>query len=194
MTTVTRPGFMRRLIAYALDCAAISLSAGTVTAVATLVYNNLMLPADAPWQPIPAIGRFGFADLMFMAAFIMFEVVVPVMRGGRTFGGSFTHMTCETRPRAGWRRLLFYIVRSAVVFVAVFSGRVPWSGLVMIALAVFYAVRHQMPYDLLPASSSVVSSIVSTDVSADGTARTTGVAFHGADDSGSPADATAIES
>ena len=160
MTTVTSPGFVRRLIAYTLDCAAISLSAGTVTAAATLVYNNLMLPDDAPWQPIPAIGRFGFADLMFGAAFVMFEVVVPVMRGGRTLGGSFTHMTCETRPRAGWRRLLFYAVRSAVVFVAVFSGRIPWSGLVMIALAVFYAVRHRMPYDLLPASPAPASAVL----------------------------------
>ncbi|RSX57794.1 VanZ family protein [Bifidobacterium samirii] len=173
-TTVTSPGFVRRLIAYALDCAAISLSAGTVTAIATLVYNDLILPPDAPWQSIPSAGRFSFADLMFGVAFAAFEIVVPVMRGGRTLGGSFTHMTCETRPRSGWRRLLFYVVRSAVMFVAVFSGRIPWSGLLMIALAVFYAVRHQMPYDLLPASPSAAA--------ADDTAHTT------SSDSCSPAD------
>ena len=47
-------------------------------------------------------------SILFLAALILFEGVVPWLRGGCTLGGSFTHMTIETRPREGcfaWRSM-----------------------------------------------------------------------------------------
>ena len=87
--------------------------------------------------------------LSFLAALILFEGVVPWLRGGCTFGGSFTHMTVETRPREDWRRAAFYVARMATLIIVL-----PWhSGgfnlLVFIGLGIFWLGKRQMPYDLI---------------------------------------------
>lgn len=53
-------------------------------------------------------------------------------------------MTCETRPRAGWRRLAFYVAR-----VLTLAAAVALSPLVVLALLLFYAFTRRMPYDYL---------------------------------------------
>lgn len=88
-------------------------------------------------------------SILFLAALILFEGVVPWLRGGCTLGGSFTHMTVETRPREDWRRAAFYVARMATLIIVL-----PWhSGgfnlLVFIGLGIFWLVKRQMPYDLI---------------------------------------------
>lgn len=156
LTTVTQPGFLRRCITYMIDLTVIMIVAIPVTALATIGYDALILRNIAIWQPIPAIAHvFGndvmFADVVTLIALLIFELLVPWMRGGRTLGGGFTHMTCETRARSGWRRVLFYAVRTAVFMMVIFMRLIPRAGLLTFALLIFYWVTKQMPYDLLPA-------------------------------------------
>ena len=92
----------------------------------------------------------GFAgSILFLAALILFEGVVPWLRGGCTLGGSFTHMTVETRPREGWRRAAFYVARMATLIAVVWWHSGGFNLLVFIGLGIFWMVKHQMPYDLI---------------------------------------------
>ena len=86
---------------------------------------------------------------LFLAALILFEGVVPWLRGGCTLGGSFTHMTVETRPREGWRRAAFYVARMATLIAVVWWHSGGFNLLVFIGLGIFWMVKHQMPYDLI---------------------------------------------
>lgn len=83
--------------------------------------------------------------ILFVAAALVVEVVVPWLNGGSTPGGMYVRMTCENRERTPGHRAVFYIVRSAVLVVAWMW--VPWAALILL---VFYAVERCMPYDLLP--------------------------------------------
>ncbi len=56
----------------------------------------------------------------------------------------FVRMTCETRPRAGWQRLAFYVAR-----VLTLAAAVALPPLVAMALLLFYAFARRMPYDYL---------------------------------------------
>ncbi|MCH9274870.1 VanZ family protein [Bifidobacterium amazonense] len=156
LTTVTQPGFLRRCITYAIDLTIVTVISVSASALITIVYDITVVRDIATWRSIPAIGHvFGnevrVSDVVTLILLLVCELVVPWMRGGRTLGGGFTHMTCETRPRSGWRRVLFYAVRTMVFVIAVFPLLIPRSGLVLFVLLIFYWVKKQMPYDLLPA-------------------------------------------
>lgn len=61
-------------------------------------------------------------------------------------------MSVETRPRRGARRAVFYLVRFAVLCLAVCwmtgnGGGV--LGVVLLGLGVFWLVEHRMPYDFI---------------------------------------------
>lgn len=160
LTTVTQPGFLRRCITYAIDLTVVTVVAMSVTALITIVYDIVVVRDIATWQAIPAVGRvFGnevtVSDAAMLISLLTFELLVPWLRGGRTLGGGFTHMTCETRPRSGWRRMLFYAVRTVVFVIVVFALLIPRFGLLTFALLIFYWVKKQMPYDLLPADNEL---------------------------------------
>ena len=95
------------------------------------------------------LGPLGFGDIAMLVMLVLFEWVIPWFRQGRTLGGSYTHMTCETTPRSGARRVAFYAARFAAICCVVFCGRVPWAGAVILVMGVFWLVRGQMPYDLI---------------------------------------------
>lgn len=162
LTTVTQPGFLRRCITYVIDLTVITAVAMPTTMLITVLYDMLVVRDIAVWQSIPVVGHvFGndvtFSDVVTLVALLVFELLVPWMRGGRTLGGGFTHMTCETRPRSGWRRVLFYAVRTAVFVIVIFMRLIPQAGLFTFALLIFYWVKKQMPYDLLPADPEAVT-------------------------------------
>ena len=71
------------------------------------------------------------------------------MRGGCTFGGSFTHMTIEPRPREGWLRVAFYVARMATLIAVLWwhSGGV--NLLVFIGLGTFWLLTHLLSYGLI---------------------------------------------
>ncbi len=83
-------------------------------------------------QRMRLLGPLGFGDIAMLVMLVLFEWVIPWFRQGRTLGGSYTHMTCETTPRSGARRVAFYAARFAAIRRVVFCGRVPWAGVVNI--------------------------------------------------------------
>lgn len=160
LTTVTRPGFLRRCIAYVIDLTVVTVVAMPAAMLITIVYDMTVVRDIATWQTIPAVGHiFGndvtIYDVTMLISLLIFELLVPLLRNGQTLGGRFTHMTCETRPRSGWRRALFYALRTAVFMIVVFAQLIPGAGIFTFALLIFYWVKKQMPYDLLPAESLV---------------------------------------
>ncbi|WP_175578427.1 VanZ family protein [Bifidobacterium jacchi] len=161
LTTVTRPGFLRRCITYVIDLTAVTVVAMPTAMLITIAYDSTVVRDMATWQAIPAIGHmFGhdvtINDLTMLISLLVFELVVPLLHGGRTLGGGFTHMTCETRTRSGWRRALFYAARTAVFVIVVFARLIPLACIFTFALLIFYVVKKQMPYDLLPADNEPV--------------------------------------
>ena len=80
-----------------------------------------------------------------VAALVMVELVIPWRHGGSTPGGSFVRMTFETHPRTPGHRVLFYGVRAATLVAVLWE----WPWLIPFLL-LFYLVKREMPYDLIP--------------------------------------------
>ncbi|MCH4209515.1 VanZ family protein [Bifidobacterium sp.] len=95
--------------------------------------------------------------------FFVFELWIPVTHRGQTLGGMFTHMTVETRRRHGHARTAFYALRIVVLYALLQPGfnnqgnetalntaanRVSFA--VAVVLIVFWLIKRQMPYDLIP--------------------------------------------
>lgn len=133
----TRPGFVRRCVAFCLDMA-------LVTATTLVLCSAVQLVLT--WSGLGEALGIGerWMRSVFLGVLLLLEGVVPWMRGGRTLGGDFVRMTCETRERHGARRLAFYAARLAVIALTV-----PLAPLMLLALAVFYAAARQMPYDFI---------------------------------------------
>lgn len=130
------PGFIRRCVAFWLD----SLLIGLIVIVGTTAVTALLdaFPgggrlADAPWILVVSV-----------AAFLLVEGLLPWLRNGSTPGGSFVRMTCETKERTGFRRVLFYAARLVVLGMSYL-----WSPFAWPLLALYYLVRRCMPYDEL---------------------------------------------
>ncbi|KAB7790975.1 VanZ family protein [Bifidobacterium leontopitheci] len=148
--TVTQPGFVRRFIAFLIDYGLAMLCSLPIVIGGDALYTmatgermgRIMLAGGA-------LGSVGYAQLVMLAMLAVFELIIPWRRQGSTLGGSYTHMTCETKTRSGWRRAAFYAARFAVICCVVFGGDVRYSGLVVIAVLVFWFIRHRMPYDLI---------------------------------------------
>lgn len=132
------PGFVRRCVALWLD---MTLAGAFSLVVATVV----QLVARGVGGAELAQGVFESASFWaFAVAFVVVEGVVPLLRGGCTLGGSFVRMSCETRERAGVRRLAFFAARLVTLGVLV-----AFSPIVAPALLVFYVAARKMPYDLM---------------------------------------------
>lgn len=131
-----KPGFVRRVTAFCLDMILSTVLTIVIAAVTQLAFRSA-------GQPEP------FADggmlRLSLAVLAVIELVVPALRGGCTPGGGFVRMTCETKVRTGWRRALFLMLRFAVIAVSNTAMPVAYP-----ILGLFYLVKRQMPYDLLP--------------------------------------------
>lgn len=134
---ITRePGLVRRCVAFWLD----SLLIGLIVIVGTTAVTALLgaFPggrhlSDAPWILVVSV-----------AAFLLVEGLLPWLRGGSTPGGRFVRMTCETRERTGYRRVVFYTARLLILGMSYLWFPFAWP-----LLALYYLVRHRMPYDEL---------------------------------------------
>lgn len=140
----THPGFLRRFVALMIDVVLIEV---TALSVSLLTY---MLLRTFEFGSVEAMS---VSDTLYatVVMYVVFEVIIPWFREGRTLGGGFTRMTVETTMRCGWRRVAFYAVRAAVLYCAVFGATVlgPWQLLVVVALAIFWIAKRCMPYDLI---------------------------------------------
>lgn len=140
-----RPGFVRRCVALWIDLAIVWL-------VAVVPYSAVALGMEfAGWgQPaLPGLTAGQTAALVIdgsaVAALVMVELVIPWRHGGSTPGGSFVRMTFETHPRTPGHRALFYAARAATLVAVLWE----WPWLIPFLL-LFYLVKREMPYDLIP--------------------------------------------
>lgn len=145
--TVTHPGLVRRLVAFLVDMGLV-MSAALPLAVAANVIHALVSGVRPGAAADRVLGGLGFSGLMFLLMLFVFEVLVPWLRDGRTLGGGYTHMTCETVPRSGVRRILFYMARF-VVFACLALAGIPWQPVIALALLTFWMAFRRMPYDLI---------------------------------------------
>lgn len=139
------PGFVRRCVALWLDLVIVWL-------VAIVPYGVVAVGLEAVGQALPTFPNMTanqtaalVIDGTAIIALIVVEVLIPWFHDGSTPGGSFVRMTFENHPRTLGYRLLFYAARSATLVLA-FSW-VPWMAIILL---VFYLVKREMPYDLIP--------------------------------------------
>lgn len=134
--TTHRPGFIRRCVAFWLDNLLMGLITMVIITAAALVARNL--------PGIDQLGEGPWALVLALVVFVLVEGVFPWTHGGSTPGGSFVRMSCETKERAGSRRMLFYGARLVVLGLGYLWFPIAWPLLVL-----YYLVRHRMPYDEL---------------------------------------------
>ena len=139
------PGFVRRCVALWIDLVIVWL-------VAVVPYGAVAVGFEVAAQAPPT-----FPDMtanqtaalvingLAIVTLVVVEVVIPWFHDGSTPGGSFVRMTFETHPRTTGYRVVFYAARSATLVLAYLW--VPWM---VIILLVFYLVKREMPYDLIP--------------------------------------------
>ena len=105
--------------------------------------------AGAPALQLPGFTAAQTVDAVMGAcavvAFVLVEVVIPWTHDGSTPGGSFVRMTFETHPRTTGYRAVFYLARMATLIAALFV----WPWLILLLL-LFYLIKREMPYDLIP--------------------------------------------
>lgn len=142
------PNIVRRTVAFAIDAA-------LIWGFSTIVYVFGQYALRHGLLGVPHAVRAAELAVRYSAWIMiaLFEWLVPLARGGRTLGGSFVRMTCETKERRGLLRLAFMTLRAAVIVLVV--RRPVEAGLVLL---VFWLVARQMPYDLLPASTAASGS------------------------------------
>ena len=137
------PGIVRRAVAFCIDMA-------LAAAASAIAGSGLLLALYALGGPPASAASLPALALLGTAAVLAVEVAVPWRRGGRTPGGAFVRMTCETRERQGARRVAFYAARAFVILCAVgLPGIEPRLTLVPLACLVFYLFKRKMPYDLI---------------------------------------------
>lgn len=137
-----RPGMLRRGVALAFDTALTWVVAIILVVVAQYALRHNLVGTGRLASGIEVFSRWSLR-----ASIAIFELGVPLLFGGKTFGSSFVRMSCETKERRGVLRLGFFALRFGVILLAAH-----YPGYVLPALAVFGFVFKQMPYDLLPAS------------------------------------------
>lgn len=163
---VLNPSFLHRCVAAAVDLVlAYAISSSLNFALMNMITRKATRQVSGDYVVHGLVFNSESLQVMMLVlnvlTLLLFELFIPLLRQGQTLGGSFTHMSIETRIRHGWNRTLFYSVRT-VCIVYIFG---PWSGtvrqvanLLIVLLLVFYVFKRQMPYDLLPASPEQYTS------------------------------------
>lgn len=142
-----RPGLVRRAVALWTDAMIIDVCA--VVPRLMVVIGLRMLMGDAFDDNLLVQVNNIVWVTCYGAAFVVVEVVVPWLRDGSTPAGMFYRMSCETCKRTGPARAAFYALRAAALLLVL---RYPLFAAP--ALAVFYLLARQMPYDFIPAISA----------------------------------------
>ena len=132
------PGIVRRAVAFCIDTA-LAATASAIAGSGLLLVFCALGGAPASAAALPGLALLGTASVLAV------EVAVPWRRGGRTPGGAFVRMTCETRERQGARRVAFYAARTLVILCAVgLPGIEPRLTLVPLACLAFYLFKREM--------------------------------------------------
>ncbi|MEE1295574.1 MAG: VanZ family protein [Bifidobacterium sp.] len=153
------PGFVHRMVALIIDALVMGICVYALGLGVTYLFYRVAVPLYD--------GRFtlGFLTvgtevvewvprLLAVVAFLVFEVWMPWRHGGRSLGGMYTQMTCETVPRHGAMRVAFYCARTAVLgtwYILLVDGmRRSLFWWMTLALLVFWVCARKMPWDLVP--------------------------------------------
>lgn len=138
------PGIVRRCVALWIDLMLVVLANSLFWLIVSLPFyltgTELALPGVGAEQT-----QQWLTDAMFALLLLVVGVVIPWCNNGRTPGGSFVHMTCESRVRASGSRAAFYVVRLMTIALLLW---IPW--LMIPILGVFYLIKREMPCDLIP--------------------------------------------
>lgn len=154
---VTRPGLVRRLVAYAID----SLLVALVSTIVSIPFVSFIQNEGAQQNVVTTITA---------VVFICAQGILPWLHGGQTLAGRFVNMTFETKQRTGAMRIVFYIVRLAVLYCVTMWAQGGWYLAAIAVLLVFWLVKRCMPYDLIagadypapmmgPATTQVAASL-----------------------------------
>ena len=161
------PGLLHRAVTFAIDMTLITLTYVPLGIAVVLAFHVLAAPqTNGDFTILGHTVGVGITNVLVAVimtmAFLVYELWIPLRHGGQTLGGMFTHMSVETRERTGFRRALFYTLRTFVLYCLVEVGfdvqPVYRFGLVAV-LAVFWMFARTMPYDLVPGSSVPESRI-----------------------------------
>lgn len=147
-TTTHSPGFVRRGVALWVDACLIGIIACAPWLIIAL---SCELMFDRPFT-LPGLDAMQtewlFVVIDMVLAFAIIEGIIPWLNDGSTPGGALVHMSFETVPRTGWKRLGFYAVRTLTVALLL-----AMPAFFVIPVAIFYLFARKMPYDCLPAST-----------------------------------------
>lgn len=136
---VENPGLIRRTVALLLDFSlmfAILIPLYGVWWIASMNSSVVPEPTDSY-----------VSEAMFWIVFLVIEGLVPAFREGRTPGCGFVHTTCEGVNRRGFKRLIYYVLRTAALAL-LWIHTLP----TLAVLLLYYLIRRRMPYDEIPAS------------------------------------------
>lgn len=139
-----RPGFVQRSVAFLLDMTIVGFVSWCLTVVCALAAWLFGVSGEHAEQVVEFIN-----SSVFVAGFIVVEGVWPWLHRGQTPGGAFVRMTIEGRERAGARRVIFYIVRLAVLGACIMVWPVSVSAVAVPVVLIYYLVKRQMPYDAI---------------------------------------------
>ena len=164
-----KPGALHRTVTFIIDMIFVAVIYMPFTMLAVFAFYRLARPLpNGDFQLFGALTM-GVEWLNFIApavaaiAFLIFELLVPLRNAGQTWGGKFTHMSVETKPRHGAWRVAFYLVRTLVLgalVVMALAGLIhggpfgTWSLYGFAALFVFALIVRRMPWDFLPGDKS----------------------------------------
>lgn len=142
-----RPGLVRRAVALWIDLTLIWLAAMIVYSTSTLlVYSLDRTLAYDLFVNGPYTGG-EILEVIWLVIFVIMEVIIPWRNNGSTLGGMFVRMTCESRSRTIAMRLLFYAIRTAVIFALLWR---PVCFIVIPAVLALYLANRRLPQDLVP--------------------------------------------
>ncbi len=142
--TTKHPGIVRRCVALWVDLMIIVVINGLFWLIISLPFYLTSVELALPGASAQQTQQW-FSDGAFVVLFFVVEIVVPWCRNGSTPGGSFVHMTCESRVRTSGYRAVFYAVRTATIALLLW---IPW--LMIPLLGIFYLIKREMPCDLVP--------------------------------------------
>lgn len=154
--TITHdPKFIRRCVTFWTDAMIIDFCF-VIPRIIIFVGTKLLL-GDTSDALSTSESVFGQSDLTisqineivsmacFVIAFAVVEIIVPWRNDGSTPAGMFYRMSFETKKRSDVYRVIFYSIRSVVIFALLIYLRY-----LLLPLALFYLIARKMPYDFIP--------------------------------------------
>lgn len=145
VVAIARPARAALWVDKAADAA--DLSGDTWLLSVSGIRHALSVGADYVASAFSTPGMSRLVVVTVCVMLVLFEVLLPWLRKGRTVGGGYVHMSIETRPRKGALRFAFYAARLATIALALVY---PLPALVV--LGAFWLIAHKMPYDFIPAT------------------------------------------